>query len=312
MPVTRAARPADSGGIVRLRYAFSPPLAASSRRRYRLCALSRTGRLVNRTHQLARICFATGMVSVGVLTLVYGYEVLLFLPTPPAWTVWLRPVGAASGILMLGTGAGLLFERSAPLATRILLPFLLLWTLTRVQAPIVDPLREISWFAIGEVGVLAAGALVLFAWVEGPGSKLHAFAAEHGATVARILVGYSAVTFGLSHFFEFHARTVSLVPRWLPYPEFWADVMGGAQVAAGLGAAFAVYPRLSVAAEAAMMTVFAILVWVPAVIAKPGVESNWVEFLFTWALAGAFWVVAEGLPGKAVPHSRVDSAAESP
>lgn len=256
---------------------------------------------MNRTHQLARIFFATGIISVGALPLVYGYQVLLFLPTPPAWTVWLRPVGVASGILMLATGAGLLFERSAPLATRILLPFLLLWTLTRVQAPIVDPIREISWFAIGEVGVLAAGALVMFARLDGAGagSRLQAFAAEQGPTVARILVGFSAVTFGLSHFFEFHARTVSLVPHWLPHPEFWADVMGGAQVAAGLGATFAIYPRLSVAAEAAMMTAFALLVWVPAVIAKPGVQSNWAEFLFTWALAGAFWVVAQGMAARA-------------
>ncbi|MDE3173108.1 MAG: DoxX family protein [Gemmatimonadota bacterium] len=250
---------------------------------------------MNRTQRIARICFATGVMSVGVLVLVYGYQVLLFLPTPPAWAAWLEPVGVASGVLMLATGAGLLFERTAPLATRVLLPFLALWTLTRVQAPIVDPIREISWFAIGEVGVLAAGALVLFARIEGARSKLHAFAAEHGPAVARILVGYSAVTFGLSHFFEFHARTVSLVPHWLPYPTLWADVMGGAQVAAGLGAAFAVYPRLSVAAEAAMMTAFALLVWVPAVIVKPGLPSNWVEFLVTWALAGAYWVVAEGM-----------------
>lgn len=259
---------------------------------------------MNRTRQLARIFFATGIVSVGVLVLVCGYQVLLFLPAPAAWTVWLRPVGVASGVLMLATGAGLLFERTTPLATRILLPFLLLWTLTRVPAPVMDPIREISWFAVGEVGVLAAGALMLFARLgrARSGSGLRAFAAEHGPAIARVFVGLSVVTFGLSHFFEFHARTVSLVPHWLPYPEFWADVMGGAQVAAGLGAAFAVYPRLSVAAEAAMLTVFAMLVWVPAVIAKPAVHSNWEEFLVTWALAGACWVVAQGTPANGTRH----------
>lgn len=284
--------------VVRVRYRLAQTLAAPTRRRYRLCAPSRSDRPVNRTQQLARIFFATGIVSVGVLVLVYGYQVLLFLPAPPAWTVWLRPVGVASGILMLGTGAGLLFERSAPLATRILLPFLLLWTLTRVQAVVVDPIREISWFAIGEVGVLAAGALVLFATLEGASvrSGLKAFTIERGPAVARVLLGLSVVTFGLSHFFEFHARTVSLVPHWLPYPTFWTAVMGGAQVAAGLGATLAIYPRLSAGAEAAMLTVFAMLVWVPAVIAKPGLPSNWVEFLVTWALAGACWVVAEALP----------------
>ena len=72
--------------------------------------------------RIARILFAFGMMSVGVLTLVLGYQVLLFGPPPAAWIPWLRAVGYASGVLMVGTGAGLVFDRSAPVATRILLP----------------------------------------------------------------------------------------------------------------------------------------------------------------------------------------------
>lgn len=48
-----------------------------------------------------------------------------------------------------------------------------------------------------------------------------------------------------------------------------------------------------------MLGVFALLVWVPAVITNPALHSNWVEFLFTVALAGATWVVAEGIPATA-------------
>jgi uncharacterized membrane protein YphA (DoxX/SURF4 family) len=257
---------------------------------------------VNRNQQIVRILFATGILSVGIVVLVYGYPVLLFQPVPPGWATWLKPVGYASGIILSGTGLGLLFERSAPTSTRILLPFLLLWLLTRLPAVPADPLREISWFAVGEVGVPFAGALVLFTWLAEmrTGSKLHLAAAEHGVTIARILVGLSLVTFGLSHFFEFAARTASLVPSWLPYRTAWADVAGAAQIAAGLGVLFSIYPRWSAAAEAAMLTVFAVLVWIPAVITKPGLPSNWVEFLFTWALAGACWVVAEGMPATGV------------
>jgi hypothetical protein len=46
-----------------------------------------------------------------------------------------------------------------------------------------------------------------------------------------------------------------------------------------------------------MLSIFTILVWVPAIVTKP-TASNWVEFLFTFALAGASWVVAESIPGK--------------
>lgn len=255
---------------------------------------------MNRNRRIVRILFATGMMSVGVLVLVYGYSVLVFEPPPPAWAGWLTPVGYASGLILLGTGLGLLFERSARLSTRILLPFLLLWLLTRLPAVPADPLREISWFAVGEVAVPFAGALVLFIWTSDirSGSKLQQAVTSHGLTVARILVGYSLVTFGLSHFFEFAAHTVSLVPAWLPYRTAWADLAGAGQVAAGVGVLISIYPRWAAAAEAAMLSAFTVLVWVPAVLTRPELQSNWVEFLFTWALAAACWVVAESLPGR--------------
>lgn len=252
---------------------------------------------MNRDQRIVRMLFATGMMSVGGLVLVYGYRVLLFQPTPPSWTAGLTAAGYASGVLMLGAGFGLLFERLTRWSTRILFPFLLFWTVTRVPAVVADPLREISWFAVGEVGVLFGAALVLFTWIAEPdtGSRLRQATTAHGLLIARILVGFSLVTFGLSHFFEFAARTVSLVPAWLPYRTAWADLAGAGQVAAGLGVLFSVYPRLAAAAEAGMLSLFTVLVWIPAVITNPGLQSNWVEFLFTWALAAACWVVAVGM-----------------
>jgi hypothetical protein len=47
-----------------------------------------------------------------------------------------------------------------------------------------------------------------------------------------------------------------------------------------------------------MLGLFTLLVWVPAVVTKPALHSNWVEFLFSGALAGATWVVAESIPAR--------------
>lgn len=199
---------------------------------------------------------------------------------------------------MLGTGAGVLFERTAGAATRILLPFLLLWTFSRVPVVVSDPGREISWFAVAEIAVVAAGAMVLFTRLAAlpAGSTLQRITHEHGLRTARILFALSLPTFGLSHFFEFAAHTVSLVPSWLPYRTGWADLTGAAQIAAGLGVLFSIYPRWSAALEAALLSAFALLVWVPIVIAKPTTSSNWGELLFTFALAGGAWVVTESIP----------------
>jgi uncharacterized membrane protein len=251
---------------------------------------------MNRYQQLSRISFAVGMMAVGVLPLVYGYSVLVFQPLP-AWVPWPNALGDLAGICMIATGAGLLAERSAGLAIRGLLPFLLLWMLTRVPVVVSDPGTEISWFAVGEVGVLAAAALVLFVRHAGLafGSGLRTAVDRHALLVARLLFGLSVATYGLSHFFQFRLRTISLVPPWLPFRAQWAYLAGAGQVAAGLGVTFGVYRKLAAGAEAAMLSLFTVLVWVPAVIEKPAVRSNWVEFLFTAALAGASWVVADGL-----------------
>ncbi len=243
---------------------------------------------MNRYRQLPRIAFGVGIAGTGVLPLVYGYKVLVFQPVP-AWVPSPQALGIVAGVLMIATGAGLLFERTAAASVRVLLPFLLLWTLTRVPAVFAEPLREISWFAIGEVAVLAAAALVIAA------QYAPSAAASGRLRAACILLGLSLVTYGLSHFFEFRLRTISLVPAWLPFRTAWAYLAGAGQVACGLGLVFGVYPRLAAAAEAAMLSLFTILVWVPAVVSKPGLTSNWVEGVVTAALAGAVWVVAEAI-----------------
>lgn len=251
----------------------------------------------NRFQRAAQVAFGLGMASVGVLTLVYGYAVLLFQPLP-AWVPWRNGLGYVSGIIMLGTGAGLLFERTARLSIRILLAYLLIWLVSRLPAPVSDPGREITWFAVGEVAVPTAAALVLFARLAGlrERSRLQIATRRHAVRIAWVLFGLSLPTYGLSHFFEFAARTVSLLPSWLPYKTGWAWLAGAGQIAAGLGVLFGVFPRWAATAEAAMLSLFTMLVWVPAVFANPGLRSNWVELLVSGALAAAAWVVAESIP----------------
>lgn len=250
----------------------------------------------------ARIAFGLGMTSVGILTLVYGPSVLLVKPLPP-WVPAGGSLGYFAGALMVLTGIGLLSDHTVRLSIGILLPLLVAWLLVRVRMPVADPGREINWFFAGVAGVPTAAALVLFARYASPRpGSWFAMAGPLSVRIAWLLFGLSVPTFGLSHFFEFAARTVSLVPAWLPFRTGWAYLAGAGQVAAGLGVLFRVYPRLAATAEATMLGMFAVLVWVPAVIGNPGLQSNWVEFLVTFALAGASWVVAGSIPGGRPPR----------
>src|SRR6266849_1423795 len=112
---------------------------------------------MSRNQQFARVLFALGMVSLGILALVYG-DLALVWYSVPAWVPWREGVAYASGVVMVGGGAGLLFKRTAPLSARILLPYLLIRLLLRVPALAAAPLTEVNWQNAGELAVLVAAA----------------------------------------------------------------------------------------------------------------------------------------------------------
>ena len=74
---------------------------------------------------------------------------------------------------------------------------------------------------------------------------------------------------------------------------FWAYLTGAGHTAAGLGVLFLVVPRLAVFAEAAMLSVITLLVWVPAVVAQPAVRMPWTAIWISWAITAAVWVLVQ-------------------
>ena len=56
---------------------------------------------------------------------------------------------------------------------------------------------------------------------------------------------------------------------------------------------FSVVPRVAAAAEAGMLTIITLLVWVPAVFAAPRARLPWTAFWISSAITVAVWVVAQ-------------------
>ena len=81
--------------------------------------------------------------------------------------------------------------------------------------------------------------------------------------MARILFAVSIVPVGVSHLVYVDA-TVGYVPHWLPYRKGWAYLTGAGQMASGLGVLFNVLPRVAAWAEAGEITLYTLLVWLPA------------------------------------------------
>lgn len=243
-----------------------------------------------RDQQPALTLFAIGMIGLGVLALIYGDFALVWQPVP-AGLPGRTALAYGSGVLMLLTGAGLLFRATAAWSIRILFPYLILWLLLKVPALVVAPQMEAVWLGIGELAMLLAGGWVLFATFSRLGSRFGYITGERGILLARILFAVALIPVGLSHL-VYGKQTAELVSPWLPFRTAWAYLTGIGQMACGAGLLLSIYPRVAAIAEAGMLSLFTLLVWAPATVAKPTARLPWTAFFISWAIASAAWVIA--------------------
>jgi len=123
---------------------------------------------------------------------------------------------------------------------------------------------------------------------------------NHGrvAIAARLGFAFSLLTFGASHFDDLKL-VASVVPTYVPAPIAVTAATGAAHIAAGIALLFNLLPRLAAKLEAAMMSVFVLLVNVPEVISNPTHKGAWTALLAEGALVGAAWIVAGTLRARA-------------
>jgi uncharacterized membrane protein len=249
--------------------------------------------------KLDRVFFALGLIGLGVLSLVYGDFALQWQPVP-AWIPVREYLAYASGAIMIAGGAGLLSKRTAVLSSGVLLVYLLLWLLLlKLPHVVMAPLVEVNWLGFGEIAVIVAAGLVLFAADRGQGesSNLKFATGENGIRIARYIFAIALIPIGLSHF-VYAPQTIGFVPAWLPFRPAWAYLGGAGHIAAGLGVLFGVVPRLAAMLEAAMIGVFTVLVWVPLVAKTPTSQLNWTGFLVSLTIGAAGWVVAGSMASR--------------
>lgn len=243
--------------------------------------------------------FAATLAALGIVSAIRGDFAAVWLPAPKV-----MPARAGlvylSAIVLLAGGLGLFWRRVAAAASGILLGFLLAWLLL-VNAPqlALHPGMQLVW-AAANTAVLLAAAWVLYVRLAGrrDGLRVRFAAGATGLRVARTLYGLALIPFGIAHFTYF-ARTVAMVPGWLPWHAAWASFFGATFIAAGMAVLIGVYARLAATLTVVQLGLFTLLVWVPVVARGPS-AADWHESVVSWALTAAAWVVADSyrtLPG---------------
>ncbi len=241
--------------------------------------------------------FAATMIALGVLGLLEGQF-------PPTWGGVPRDFPAREvlvylcALVSLATGVGLLWQRAAAVASRVLLTSLLLWLLLFRMSKFFSSPRELdTWWSCGDTAVMAAAVWVLYCWFAGDRARgrFSPAGGERGLRIARVLYGLALIPFGVAHFVNLEG-TASLVPGWLPWHTGWAFLTGCAFLAAGVAVLAGVGARLAAVLTAWQVGLFTLLVWVPIVAAGPN-AFQWNEFLDSSALTAAAWVVADSYRG---------------
>lgn len=240
--------------------------------------------------------FAIGLAGLGFLSLISGDFAFTWQPVPKS-VPWRETLAHLSGILLLAGGLGLLIKRTAKCSAVVMTIYLLTWVLF-LQGPIAAgaPTQVWAWLGVAENLVMTIGGWTLFASLTGPEdkSRLSRTTGPKGTRVSRILFGASCLVLGLSHF-VYSDPTTAMVPAWLPNRLGFAYVTGIGHLAAGVGILLGILPRLAATLEALMISLFALLLHLPAVVKEPASRMQWTMLFVAIMLAGAVWTIARSL-----------------
>ncbi len=261
------------------------------------------------SHFVGRVFLGAAVAASGVLQLVTG-EFVRLVPKLPAWvpapSVWPFVVG----ILLVATGLGILTNKVMRPALLLLIVMILL-DLALVYAPLLvsNPgmdrpyLVGFMWTNPLKALALVGGAAMLAALTgtrrlpadDGPFARFEAMGAP--------LLALFLVVCGIQHF-VYGAFVATLVPAWMPAPEFWTYLTGVALMAGGAGILVPKTTRRAAMASAAMIFSWVLLLHIPRALAGPNHANETAGVFEALAISGVALLVA-GIP----TVRRVDSAA---
>jgi uncharacterized membrane protein len=240
---------------------------------------------------LSRSVLAIAAASLAIFSLAYGD----FAPSGqslPSWIPWRDTWVHLCALLLLAASVGLCFSRTAALSAVTIGAYQAVWAVIGIPAMLAAPLSFGGWYGFCEALTSLVGTGILYATLQ--------WQSRADVRVAQVLFGLTCVFYGCSHF-AYADYTAGMVPAWLPYALGFTYFTGLGHIAAGIGVAAVVLPRLAATLEAIMMSLFGLLVWAPSFFAQPrpkwaGTPHNqWSELVVNLLLAASAWIVADSL-----------------
>jgi uncharacterized membrane protein YphA (DoxX/SURF4 family) len=224
--------------------------------------------------------FATGICALAS----HNYDQLAAVPHHAI----LANIVAAIEML---AGLAVLWTRTTQAGAVAIGAIYFIFSLLAVPLIIHEPLVYNNFGNFFEQFSYVAGALLLYACASPIAEPRNKRLAQIGYYSFALCI----VSFALEQLFYLSA-TVTLVPKWLPPGQmFWAIATTVAFALAAIALLTGFKPLLASRLTTAMLVVFLLLVWLPALFAAPHDFANWSEALETLAIAASAWLVADYL-----------------
>ena len=237
--------------------------------------------------------FATTIMALGIMGLSKGDFTAIWKPVPKGLP-GRETLVYLCALISLASGVGLLWQRTAVIAARVLFLWFLLWLLLlRLPGFFRGFTVDVYWAAC-QTAVMLAASWVLYNWfaTDWDKQRLGLAAGESGLRIARVLYGLALIPFGLAHF-TYLKQTAVLVPGWLPWHVVWAYLTGAIFIVAGVAVIVGICARLAAALSTLQMGLFLLLVWRPRMAEGSMTAFQWGEAVVTWALTSAGWVMTD-------------------
>jgi hypothetical protein len=234
---------------------------------------------------MGRHLFGAAALALGVASLALHLQ-LVSSWTLPGRAVFLDVTAAAQ----IAGGLAIQFPRFVRSGALILFAVYGIFACTLVPEIFAHPSVYASWGDVFYSLGLVVGAVVASALASSSASE-----PQTAASAAIIVFGLCNISYAIEQL-EFFARTVSLVPKWVPFGgSFWTIATTIAFAIAGVSLLIRYKALLASRLLTVMLLIFGITIWIPMLITQPGQPGNWSEGLETFALAGAAWIVADFL-----------------
>src|SRR6185312_4298734 len=235
--------------------------------------------------------YGLAAIALGIVGLVWGDFANIWQPVPTSvpHRVALAYLYAAC---LLIAGAAAQWRLSARIAVSVLAVLYCLPAALWARRVVEFPGMIGTWGGFSEELALVTAGIVAACML--PALSL-SMAAARTTRILCAVFGLCFIALGVEHFMAL-AATAALVPKWIPPGQrFWAMLTGVAHLLAGTALVAGVFDLLASRLLSAMIAVFGLLVWLPAVIAQPHVHMMWSANCINLALLAAAWVIADSI-----------------